>query len=78
MDGLSEGRIVRYVLPDGPSAGQIRPAIVVRVWDQGNGCANLHVFLDGSNDEGANAWQTSCVFDPEERKPGTWHWPTRS
>lgn len=32
MEGLTEGRIVHYVLPDGPSAGEHRPAIIVRVW----------------------------------------------
>lgn len=58
MEGLTEGRIVHYVLPN----GEHRPAIVVRVWryhdpdvvDQDgapllnprNGCSNLQVFMD--------------------------------
>lgn len=55
---LSVGRIVHFKLPD----GQVRPAIVVRVWgEQGQGvcngecgkcgdCANLVVLTDGWND----------------------------
>lgn len=85
MKGLTEGRIVHFVLPD----GQHRPAIVVRVWNQDNGCANLLVFTDGTNDRdfnraewylntkpivvGAVVWATSIIHS-EEPKPGTWHW----
>lgn len=60
MAGLTEGRIVHYVMPDGAH----RPAIVVQVWrhrgpddENGevwlvpeNGVLNLQVFTDGSND----------------------------
>jgi hypothetical protein len=51
MDGLTEGRIVHYVMPD----GEHRPAIVVKVWDHDGptGTANLQVFTDGTND---NPW----------------------
>jgi len=50
MDGLTAGRIVLFGLGVDP-AGRIaeRPAIVVRVWDNG-GC-NLQVFTDGNNDD---------------------------
>jgi hypothetical protein len=47
MDGLVEGRIVHFVMPN----GEHTPAIVLKVWDHdGNtGTANLMVFTDGSN-----------------------------
>lgn len=83
MDGLTEGRIVHFVLPDGPHKGEHRPAIVVKVWRQGdgtpptNGYSNLLVFMDGTNDGpnfgGCVNWQTSVTFD-QESKPRTWHW----
>lgn len=41
---LSTGRIVHFVLGD----GTVRPAIVTQAWSET--CANLRVFLDGSND----------------------------
>lgn len=53
MDGLTEGRIVHYVMPDGV---EHRPAIVVKVWRNvdgmppENGVCQLQVFTDGSND----------------------------
>ena len=49
MDGLTEGRIVHYVMPN----GQHRPAIVVQVWDYTgpSGTSNLQVFTDGPNDK---------------------------
>jgi len=48
MEGLTEGRMVHYVMPN----GQHRPAIIVKVWDhQGvNGTSNLQVITDGPND----------------------------
>ncbi len=51
MDGLTEGRIVHYVLESGRSKGAHRPAIVVRDWKQSNGLVQLQVFTDGWNDE---------------------------
>jgi hypothetical protein len=89
MDGLTEGRIVHYVMPN----GQHRPAIVVKVWNS-NGMANLQVFTDGPNDlpftleekeqfsnfgmvladvHHGHVWKTSILFS-EEPKLGTWHW----
>ncbi len=46
IEGLSGGRIVHYVLAN----GACRAAIVVRVWSR-DGCSNLAVFRDGSNDD---------------------------
>ena len=47
MKGLTSGRIVHYVMPNGEHC----PAIVLRVWDTASdsGCANLNVFTDYSN-----------------------------
>lgn len=56
MQGLTEGRIVHYVLPDGDSEGEHRPAIVVKVWSQSDpgqpdyATVNLTVFTDHEND----------------------------
>lgn len=59
MEGLTEGRIVHFVMPN----GKHRPAIVVQVWrvpySDGpepitkapeSGCSNLQVFSDSTND----------------------------
>lgn len=79
---ITEGRIVRYVLPDGPHAGDARPAMVVRVWSPT--CVNLQVFLDGVNDFEGDPdvapnlrWVTSATLDPSAKEPGSWHWPPR-
>src|SRR5260221_644908 len=83
MAGLTEGRIVHYVLPDGRSKGEHRPAIIVKVWDahRAQGTVNMQVFTDGSNDylgkgqDGTwcfSLWKTSVHYS-EEPKPGTWH-----
>lgn len=77
MKGLTEGRIVHYVLPSGPSAGQHRSAIVVKVWQASGVCdgyINLLVFTDGSNDGlDCPLWATSKCYS-EEALPDTWHW----
>ena len=71
--GLTEGRIVHIVLPN----GQHRPAIIVNVLDHGTGLANLQVLMDGPNDGHAPndgvQWQDFIYFS-EEATPGTWHW----
>lgn len=84
IPGLTEGRIVHYVLPHGRGAGQHRPAIVVKDWKSHEyagapGSVNLHVFTDHTNDfqvgEGSDGhlWATSIRYS-EEKEPGTWHW----
>ena len=77
LDGLTEGRIVHYVLSEGPRQDEHRPAIIVRVCDttQGTGMCNLQVFNDGNNDvqPGAAHWVGSAYYD-ENKTPGTWHW----
>jgi len=81
LDGLTEGRIVHYVLESGRSAGEHRPAIVVKLWEPKGGsmgCAQLQVFTDGSNgDLGGVAWRTSVMYSADAR-PGTWHWIERA
>ncbi|KKN22469.1 hypothetical protein LCGC14_0914780 [marine sediment metagenome] len=47
---LLVGSIVHYILGDGPSKGECRPAIVVKIWHEETGSAQLIVFMDGTND----------------------------
>ena len=78
------GELVFYVLPNGFSQGQRRPAIIVRDWK--NGIMNLQVFTDGLNDfaagdEGSDGilWATSVHYAPGISKaPGTWHYKTEN
>jgi len=75
----SIGRIVHFVLPDGPSKDDHRPAIIVRVWGSS---VQLQVFTDGENDGAKYAnniyWATSVPYaDPSENKPYSYHWPER-
>lgn len=75
------GRVVHYVLPDGPNAGDHRPAIICRTWPDGSGVptstVQLQVFPDGANDGLTNVeWMTSVPFDAAGAE-GTWHWPER-
>jgi len=71
----SIGRIVAYVLAEGPNKGQDRPAVIVRVWSDTT--VNLQVFTDGDNDGlPAVKWDTSVQLDPA-RALRTWHWPER-
>jgi hypothetical protein len=78
MEGLTEGRIVHFVLPN----GQHRPAIVVNAWHHvfeyhASGRVNLQVFTDFKNDGEEYAsgqyWATSVPYS-EDPQPGTWHW----
>ena len=76
MEGLTEGRIVHYVLPNGSHV----PAIVIKVWQKEAGTCNLHVFPDWANDgypEGA-FWATSIPPDFEDMKINSWHWIERA
>lgn len=83
--GLIEGRVVHYVLNDGVSRGEHRPAVVVRVWrnadglPQSNGICQLQVLTDDANDGlPAVVWRTSVLYDAGGRgtppPEGTWHW----
>jgi hypothetical protein len=79
MDGLTEGRIVHFVMPD----GQHRPAIVVKVWRPGMeditpttvGMVNLTVFVDLYDDAKSGPLQMeTSVIHSENREVRTWHW----
>jgi hypothetical protein len=72
IEGLQLGRIVHYVTTQG-----VRAAVVVRVWDKGNGLCNLQLFLDGENDLSLPGWETSRLYS-EAGEVGTWHWPPRA
>lgn len=79
---IKVGDIVNYVMAEGTNYGEIRPAIVVRVWS--DACVQLQVFTDKDNDFGYGhgpdldqpapcvLWKTSVVFDPS-KSAGTWH-----
>jgi hypothetical protein len=78
----SVGRTVHYVLNEGPSKGEHRPAVIVRVWDKEpteKSVVQLQVFTDGSNDGFENViWRTSVPQDAADKLPGTWHEPERA
>jgi len=81
MNRTTVGRIVLYVLPSSKGAGEIRPAIVVRVWTERS--VNLQVFADGDGSAAndglpATNWITSATLDQAGKMNGTWHWPERS
>lgn len=63
------GATVYYRLPEGGrNAGDLRPAIVVRVWS--DTCVNLQVFTDSDNDNlPPVVWKTSAV---KGDGPGQW------
>lgn len=76
------GRIVHFVLKDGPNKGKHRAAVVTSDWGGPN--INLAVFHDQTSDaDGAFAngaqtfareWSAPYSETPEL---GTWHWPER-
>lgn len=85
MEGLTEGRIVHYIMP----GGKHRPAIIVNVHDQETGSVNLQVFLDNLNDnagmdfnvsqhEAGLRWITSVLPDQDGKQDDTWHWIERA
>jgi hypothetical protein len=70
----SIGRVVHFVLPEGPHKGEHRPAIIVRVWS--DEMVNLQVFTDGQNDDADDVeWVTSAHQDTSGQELRTWHWP---
>jgi len=50
-------------------AGDIFPAMIIRVWDQSSGSSNLKVMLDGSD----TYWATSVVC-ADDKRHRSWHW----
>ena len=77
IKGLTEGRMVHYVLPYGDR--KHRPAVVVQVWDYRYGTSNLVVFRDVLNDaqtcdDNAVVMMATSIHYSEGKEPGTWHW----
>lgn len=80
MEGLTEGRMVHFVMPD----GEHRAAVISRVWrpqtPECPGYSNLTVFTDWGNDGPENKtglrWETSVCYS-EAKEPRTWHWIER-
>lgn len=83
----SIGRVVHYVLPKGPRAGEHRAAMITSGWDGPN--QNLTVWLDQPTDlpdgvGGDGSWFLRAWSAPYGEnqpdgtyEPGTWHWPER-
>lgn len=71
MDGLTEGRIVKYVLPASSGFNKERAAVITHVWSDA-GTVNLYIFPDGSF-QMENLTPTSVLYN-ESEIPGTWHW----
>lgn len=73
------GRIVHYTLESGRSRGEVRPAVIVCVWNED--MVQLQVFMDGTNDGPEYAsglrWCTSVHYAAEPAE-GRWHWPPRA
>jgi hypothetical protein len=74
------GRIVHYVLNNGPSAGKHRPAVVVEVTNEYT--VNLQVFSDGTKgtmphgDGLPNVFRkVGALLDDNGHTQGTWHYP---
>lgn len=75
--------LVHYVLPDGRSKGEHRPAIIVKAcppewgYPPEDETMQLQVFTDGGNDGAPYTsglyWATS-VKHSEDKEPGTWHY----
>lgn len=87
MEGLTPGRIVHFVMPDGRYPGEHRPAIIVKVWTgQPPYTVQLQVFTDGLNDAPTNdhsyakgiAWFTSVTYDETGKQLRSWHWIERA
>ena len=78
MEGLTKGRIVRYVLPEDKRNSidddPVRPAMVTHVWP--DDAVNLQVMydpqFDGLHPQVSNP--PMIHYDPEAAG-GTWHWP---
>jgi hypothetical protein len=69
MDGLTEGRMVHFVVP----SGKHRAGIVLNVIDKKAGKVDLVVFSMPDDGLGGFLMNTNTEYS-EEPKPGTWHW----
>lgn len=78
----SIGRIVHYVLTQGPNKGAHRPAIIVHVWPDSED-VGLQIFTNSDTD-GIHGdehwpieWEPVVSKDETAERVGTWHWPER-
>ena len=81
------GKLVHFVLHEGPSKGRHRPAFIVEDWGKHSeepGAVNLQVFTDSPGPEHgyqsndylpAVMWVASVPYDAETKLPYTWHFP---
>lgn len=60
---VTVGRIVLYALNEGQNAGQLRPAVICRVWNDTS--VNLRVLSDGANDMLSSEWISSATRETE-------------
>jgi hypothetical protein len=71
------GEVVGWVVPNGPYRGEVRPALVLRIWTPET--VNLMAFPDSNTAGTSNdmlpspMWATSSTFDPKKTNPGSWH-----
>jgi hypothetical protein len=60
---------LQYHVGNPVTAGEHCAAVIVQVWNKGNGYVNLKVLLDGQDDH----WATGKSFS-DQKEPGSWHW----
>lgn len=68
-------RLVHFVVDSGPSSGECRPAIVVRVQDASNNILRVAPILDDAHDGNAvfGSLRVRSATEDQNKKPGTWH-----
>lgn len=70
MEGLTEGRIVHFVV----SPGVHRAAIICNVQDRKQGFCDLFVFSMPQDERGGFFMQLSALYDEQYKDSNTWHW----
>jgi hypothetical protein len=67
--------VARYVVGKGPSAGQVRPAVIVAPGEDHLAPAALHVFWRHGDTPHENAAELDAVPYDTTGANGTWHFP---
>ena len=70
LENIVRARASSGVRGNALHAGDIAPAMIVRVFDQASGMANLKVHLDGPD----TYWATSAHYDASKGVGHSWHW----
>ena len=83
IPGLTEGRIVHYVLDYGHKKGEHRAAMVVYVHDHGSGLVDLLIFtrkvdFPASDHPGHTWFKEKVPFSKIPQEDGHWHWIEKS